>query len=93
MMPRVNILTLPLVVPEGWAPLVDADGLTALLVLVVFPLALALVIAGLVLLPRLVKGGSADGEAAWFGGPAKSGDDLAGPDGDDSKAGGASARW
>ncbi len=91
MMRRVNIL--PLVVPEGWAPLVDADGLRALLVFIGYPALLFASIVLLVLVPRLIKGGSASGEAAWFGGPAKSGDALAGPDGDDSQAGGAGARW
>lgn len=94
MMRGVNILTLPLVVPEGWAETTDVDGLQALLVFVVYPALLFAAIALLCLLPRLVKGGaSASPDSEWFGGPRKSGDELAAPDGEDSKAGGAGARW
>jgi hypothetical protein len=92
----VNILTLPLAVPEGWAELVDASTTRALLVFVGYPALLFAAIALLVLIPSFVKGaaGAASGpEHEWFGGPRKSTDELAGPDGDDSKAGGASARW
>lgn len=94
MMRGVNILTLPLVVPEGWAETTDVDGLQALLVFVVYPALLFAAIVLLCLIPRLVKGGaSASTEGEWFGGPRKSGDELAAPDGEDSKAGGAGARW
>lgn len=91
----VNILTLPLAVPEGWAELVDASTTRALLVFVGYPALLFAAITLLVLIPSFVKGaGAASGpEHEWFGGPRKSTDELAGPDGDDSKAGGASARW
>lgn len=94
MLAPVNILTLPLVVPQGWAPLEPVDGLRALLVFIGYPALLFAAVVLLVLLPRLVRGGSAAGtESEWFGGPRKSGDELAAPDGADSKAGGAGARW
>ncbi|TCJ30054.1 hypothetical protein [Nocardioides jejuensis] len=90
----MNILTLPLVVPQGWAEHTDVDGLRALLVFIAYPAGLFALIVLLVLLPRLIKGGASAGtESEWFGGPRKSGDELAGPDGEDSKAGGAGARW
>lgn len=91
MMRHVNTLTLPLVVPEGWAEATDVDTLRALLVFVGYPALLFAAIVLLAVLPRLIKGGS-DG-ADWFGGPRKSADELAAPDGADSKAGGAGARW
>jgi hypothetical protein len=94
MLTRVNILTLPLVVPQGWAEHTDVDGLRALLVFIAYPVGLFALIVLLVLLPRLIKGGASAGtESEWFGGPRKSGDELAAPDGEDSKAGGAGARW
>jgi hypothetical protein len=94
MLHLVNIL--PLTVPEGWSDPANVDTLRALLVYAGYPALLFAAITLLVLLPRLAKG-AADAASGpdheWFGGPRKSGDELAGPDGDDSKAGGASARW
>lgn len=91
MLPPVNIL--PLTVPEGWSDPAAVDALRALLVYVGYPALLFAAITLLVLLPRLAKGAASGPDHEWFGGPRKSGDELAGPDGDDSKAGGASARW
>lgn len=95
-MARVNLLLLPLAVPEGWAELSDVDTTRALLVYVGYPLLLAAVITLFALIPRLVGGAkstAATPENEWFGGPRKGTDELAAPDGEDSKAGGAGARW
>lgn len=85
-------------VPEGWPVPDDVDFLHVLLVLVGIPLGLFLLIALAVYLPALVRGervapGAARVENQWIGGPSKTTSELAGPDGSDSEAGGASARW
>ena len=96
------LATLPLLagpagaVPENWSNPDDVDTLYALGVLVGLPLALFVGIAFLVYVPSLVRGGrqlSSGVDDEWFGGPRKTRDELADPDGDESKAGGASARW
>lgn len=92
----MNLLLLPLAVPEDWASLHDVDTVRALLVFVGYPVLLFAVITLFALIPTLVKGakgGSSTPENEWFGGPRKGTDELAGPDGEDSKAGGAGARW
>lgn len=84
------------VVPEGWSDPEEIDTLYALGVFVGIPLLLFLLIALAVYVPSLARGGvvSASGpEHEWFGGPRKTVDQLADPDGEGSKAGGASARW
>lgn len=85
-------------VPEGWS---DPDPMTAgklLLVILVIPVALAVVIALLAALPGLLRGEglTGGGQAAggqWIGGPRQGTSELADPDDDQSQAGGASARW
>lgn len=83
-------------VPEGWSDPEPVDTLEALLLLVGGPLLLIVLITLAVYLPSLAKGESRTGTGTareWFGGPRKSVAELAAPDSDDSKAGGASARW
>jgi len=83
-------------VPEGWSDPAPVSFLQALLVLVGIPFALFVGITLLVSLPSMVSGASTalttpDNE--WFGGPRKGIAELAEPDDEDSKAGGASVRW
>lgn len=83
-------------VPEGWSKPEDIDRLYALGVLVGIPVLLFLLISLAVYLPSLARGAAATKsgpEHEWFGGPRKSLAELADPDGEGSKAGGASARW
>ena len=83
-------------VPEGWSDPEPVDTLEAILLLVGMPLLLILLITLAVYLPSLARGESRTGGGPareWFGGPRKSVEELAAPDSDDSKAGGASARW
>lgn len=97
------LVTLPLLlagpagaVPERWSDPEEVDTLYALGVLVGIPLALFVLIAFLVYVPSLVRSGrqlSTGADDEWFGGPRKTKDELADPDGEGSKAGGASARW
>lgn len=96
------LLALPLLagpaaaVPERWSDPEDVDTLYALGVLVGLPVALFVVITFLVFVPSLVRGGkelSSGMDDEWFGGPRKSRDELADPDGEGSKAGGARADW
>lgn len=84
-------------VPEGWS-----DGTTdwswgrLLLVILVIPVALAVVISLLAALPALLRRESLTGgpdEPQWLGGPRKGTAELAGPDDETTQAGGASARW
>lgn len=90
-------------VPKGWggeethyAP----DALHALGLYVGAPLLLFVVIGILIYLPAMVRGEkllphptSADAEGQWIGGPRQGIAELPAPDGDDSRAGGASGRW
>ena len=85
-------------VPEGWAQPYHVDGLHTLLVFVGIPVLMFVVITVLVYLPSLVRGqrlapGAPAVEDHWFGGPRQGTSELAGPDTDESKAGGASGRW
>lgn len=85
-------------VPEGWSNPEPVSALHALLVLAGIPLLLFVLIALAVYLPALVRGervkpGAPAVEDQWFGGPRKGTAELAGPDNEDSQAGGASARW
>lgn len=85
-------------VPEGWAPVNDVDGLHALLLLGGGPLLLFVLIALAVFLPAMVRGEKllpdhSGGEAQWIGGPRQGIAELPGPDGDDSRAGGARGSW
>lgn len=85
-------------VPEGWAPVTDVDALHALLLLVGGPLLLFVLIAVAVYLPAMVRGEKllpdhTGGQGQWIGGPRQGVAELPAPDGDDSRAGGASGGW
>jgi hypothetical protein len=85
-------------VPEGWSNPEAVSGLHVLLVFVGIPLLLFVVICVLVYLPSMLRGermtpGTAAHENQWFGGPRKGTAELAAPDTEESKAGGASGRW
>lgn len=85
-------------VPEGWSDPATVSPLHAILLLGGIPLLLFLLIAAAIYVPALIRGESVhpDGlkiEDQWFGGPRKGTTELAGPDNDESEAGGASASW
>ncbi|GAA1923197.1 hypothetical protein [Nocardioides hwasunensis] len=91
-------------VPEGWGGQYDhshLDALHTLGVLVGGPLLLFVLIALAVYLPAMVRGekllpdhsGDAHAQAQWIGGPRQGVAELPAPDGEDSRAGGASGRW
>jgi hypothetical protein len=83
---------------EGWAPVVDVDALHALMLLVGGPLLLFVLIAVAVYLPAMIRGerllpDHSPGEGQWIGGPRQGVAELPAPDGEDSRAGGASGSW
>ena len=83
---------------EGWPVAPAVDPLHVVLVLVGIPLGLALVIAVAVYVPAMIRGerlapGAPSLEDQWLGGPRRAHGELAAPDDETSKAGGASARW
>lgn len=84
-------------IPEGWSDPDDVSALYAILLLGGVPLLLFLLIALAVYVPAMVRGErvapGATTENQWFGGPRKGTAELAGPDSDESQAGGASGRW
>ncbi|WP_416953687.1 hypothetical protein ACNKF0_15990 [Nocardioides sp. T5] len=88
-------------VPEGWGGQTEQSGLDVLHSLGIFlgaPLLLFALIALAVYLPAMVRGEKllpdhSAGEAQWIGGPRQGVAELPAPDGDDSRAGGASGRW
>ncbi|MFC4786909.1 hypothetical protein ACT8ZV_20715 [Nocardioides sp. MAHUQ-72] len=85
-------------VPEGWSNPDDVSALHALLILGGIPVLLFVLITLAVYVPALVRGervtpGAPAVEEQWFGGPRKGTAELAGPDTEESKAGGASGRW
>jgi hypothetical protein len=88
-------------VPEGWGGQTehsDLDNLHALALLVGGPLLLFVLIALAVYLPSMIRGEKllpdhSGGEAQWIGGPRQGVAELPAPDGEDSRAGGASGRW
>jgi hypothetical protein len=88
-------------VPEGWGGQTehnDLDKLHALGLLLGGPLLLFVLICLAVYLPSMVRGEKllpdhTGGEAQWIGGPRQGVAELPAPDGEDSKAGGASGRW
>lgn len=85
-------------VPVGWSNPEPVSPLHGLTVVFLVPLGIALVILALVYLPPLLRGervapGAPPIQNQWLGGPAKSAGELAAPDGEESQAGGASARW
>jgi len=85
-------------VPSGWSDPDPVDPVHVLLVAVGLPLLGALIITAMVYGPPLARGervapGAPEVENQWLGGPRKATGELAGPDGQDSQAGGASGRW
>jgi hypothetical protein len=88
-------------VPEGWGGQTVHEGLDPLHALGLYlgiPLLLFVLIALAVYLPAMVRGEKllpdySAGEAQWIGGPRQGVAELPAPDGDDSRAGGASGRW
>ncbi|NYE35154.1 hypothetical protein F4692_000258 [Nocardioides cavernae] len=88
-------------VPEGWGGQTTHTGLDALHALGLFlgaPLLLFVLIAVAVYLPAMVRGEKllpdhSGGEGQWIGGPRQGIAELPAPDGEDSRAGGASGRW
>ncbi|WP_183095173.1 hypothetical protein [Nocardioides stalactiti] len=84
--------------PEGWPKEESVDLLQALLYFGAVPVLVFLVILALGYGPALARGESVKPgeqlpESQWLGGPRKSGGELAAPDTEDSKAGGAGATW
>lgn len=84
--------------PEFWEETEAIDKLGAVLLLGGVPLLLALLIAIAVYVPALARGervapGAPQVADQWLGGPRKTAGELAGPDSEDSRAGGASGRW
>lgn len=84
--------------PEGWPEEESIDILTMLLLLGGLPLLVFLGIIALVYGPALARGesikpGGEQLESQWLGGPRKSANELAAPDTEHSKAGGAGGTW
>jgi hypothetical protein len=84
--------------PEGWPEEEPIDKVQMLLVLGGIPLLVFLVVVALVYAPALARGesiapGQQERDPEWIGGPRKTPDELAGPDTEGSKAGGASGTW
>lgn len=86
-------------VPEGWSNPEETNGLTWMLLLLALPVAAILVITAMVYLPAVARGenvrphASVLPESQWLGGPKSGLAELPAPDGPDSQAGGAGARW
>ena len=94
-------------VPEGWGGQTEHNSLDALHALGLYlgaPLLLFVLIALATYLPAMTRGEkllpdhAARGdhglpEGQWIGGPRQGVAELPGPDGDDSRAGGASGSW
>lgn len=91
-------------VPEGWGGQTTTNNLGFLEALGLFlgaPLLLFVLIAVAVYLPAMIRGekllpdhtGQQLPEGQWIGGPRQGVAELPGPDGADSRAGGASGRW
>ena len=84
--------------PGSWEPKPDIDVLEAFLVLGGIPLLVFVVITLLYVGPALARGEdlritALEQESQWLGGPRKQGGELAAPDSEDSKAGGAGGSW
>ena len=84
--------------PEGWPKEESVDILEMLLYLGGVPVLVFLVIVALGYGPALARGesvrpGGQPVESQWLGGPRKSAGELAAPDTDESKAGGAGGTW
>ena len=88
-------------VPEGWGGQTqpfELDPLHALGLYLGLPLLLFVLIAVAVYLPVMIRGEKllpdySAGEPQWIGGPRQGVAELPAPDGQDSRAGGASGRW
>lgn len=88
-------------VPEGWGGQTEPatlDPLHTLGLLLGAPLLLFVLIALAVYLPAMVRGEKllpdhSGGEAQWIGGPRQGVAELPAPDGEGSRAGGASGSW
>lgn len=83
-------------VPEGWSDPDEVEATQALALLAGVPLLIFVLISLAVYVPSLTRSAVAAASGPdheWFGGPRKSMDELAGPDDESSKAGGASGRW
>ncbi len=88
-------------VPEGWAGQDEVNNLDFLGALALYagaPLLLFVLIGLAVYLPAMVRGEKllpdhSGGEAQWIGGPRQGVAELPAPDGDGSRAGGASGSW
>ena len=88
-------------VPDGWGGATEHNDLDALHALGVYlgaPLLLFVLIALAVYLPAMVRGEKllpdhSGGEGQWIGGPRQGVAELPAADSDNSRAGGASARW
>ncbi len=84
--------------PEGWPEEPSIDVVEMLLILGGIPLLVVLAVVALIYGPPLARGesvrpGGEQLESQWLGGPRKSAGELAAPDTEDSKAGGAGGRW
>ena len=85
-------------VPVGWSDPAPVNILHALLLLGGIPLLLGVAIIGLVYAPSLARGERISPLPApvvdqWLGGPRRGTRELAGPDGENSEAGGARGSW
>lgn len=88
----------PMPKPGGWEENPETDPVQWLLLFVGVPLLLMLVITALYVGPPLARGeklnpAKQEPDQQWIGGPRKSAGELAAPDGEDSKAGGAGGTW
>ncbi len=84
--------------PEGWPNEESVDIVEMLLLLGGIPVLVFLAVLAFILGPPLARGesirpGGTPLETQWLGGPRKSAGELAAPDSDDSKAGGAAGSW
>ncbi|WGX95297.1 hypothetical protein [Nocardioides sp. L-11A] len=82
----------------SWEPKPDIDVLNAWLYLGGVPLLVFIVITLLYVAPALARGENLgitalEPESQWLGGPRKAAGELAAPDSEDSKAGGAGGSW
>lgn len=84
--------------PEGWPEEPSIDMLEALLLFGGVPLLVLLVITAMIIGPSLARGEGLPGtddtpEDQWLGGPRKAPGELAAPDSEGSRAGGAGGSW
>lgn len=84
--------------PEGWPEEPSIDLVEMLLLLAGIPLLIFVVVTALVYAPSLARGesiapGAQQPESEWIGGPRKSAGELAAPDAEGSRSGGAGGAW